>query len=59
MVPTYKQAEKRDTALLSELQQVLCAPYEEQSPAMEEKYYSLRPDEFIHAGGVAHYSCSS
>ncbi|GGW93140.1 protein adenylyltransferase SelO [Alteromonas halophila] len=59
VVPAYQQAEKQDTSLLSELQQVLSAPYDEQSPAMEEKYCSLRPDELMHAGGVAHYSCSS
>jgi uncharacterized protein YdiU (UPF0061 family) len=59
VVPAYKQAEKGNFALIEELQTILNAPYEEQSPEVEEKYYRKRPFEYFQAGGISHYSCSS
>ncbi|NVK55483.1 MAG: YdiU family protein [Alteromonadaceae bacterium] len=59
IVPAYQQAASGDTTLIDELQQVLTRPYDEQSAEIEEKYYRLRPDEFMRAGGISHYSCSS
>lgn len=59
VVPAYKQAEQGNYALIQELQEVLTAPYDEQSAEIENKYYQLRPAEFFNAGGVSHYSCSS
>ncbi len=59
VVPAYQQAMQGDYTLIKELQEVLSHPYEEQSKAIEEKYYSLKPKEFFYAGGVSHYSCSS
>ena len=59
VVPAYQQAAKGDFSLVHELQKVLTKPYDEQSPEVENKHYQLRPQEFIKAGGVSHYSCSS
>jgi uncharacterized protein YdiU (UPF0061 family) len=59
IVPAYEQAAQGNYSLIKELQEVLGNPYEEQSEEVEAKYYRLRPDEFIKAGGVSHYSCSS
>ena len=59
VVPAYQQAGKGDFELVHELQQVLIQPFEEQSSAIENKYYSLKPQAFFDAGGVSHYSCSS
>lgn len=59
VVPAYQQATKGDFSLVHELQEVLTNPYDEQSTAVEDKYYRLRPQEFFKAGGVSHYSCSS
>ncbi|MCW8092707.1 protein adenylyltransferase SelO [Alteromonas sp. ASW11-130] len=59
IVPAYQQAAQGDASLINELQQVLTRPYDEQSSDIEDKYYRLRPDEFMHAGGISHYSCSS
>lgn len=59
VVPAYKQAEQGDYSLIHELQQVLEKPYDEQSKEIEDKFYRLRPAEFLLAGGVSHYSCSS
>lgn len=59
IVPAYKQAETGNFALINELQEVLNAPFEEQSPEVEEKYYRKRPSEYFQAGGISHYSCSS
>ena len=59
IVPAYKAAEKGDFTQIHELQNILTAPYDEQSEEIENKYYQLRPLEFFSAGGVAHYSCSS
>jgi len=59
VAPAYQQAMKGDYQLVHELQEVLSKPYEEQSKAVEDKYYRLMPDAFSGLGGVAHYSCSS
>ncbi|QDG39588.1 hypothetical protein FJN14_14420 [Alteromonas mediterranea] len=59
IVPAYKAAEKGDFTQIHELQNILTAPYDEQTEEVENKYYQLRPLEFFSAGGVAHYSCSS
>lgn len=42
-----------------DLQQVLTKPYDEQTPAITEKYYQIRSEAFFNSGGVSHYSCSS
>ncbi|WP_136807198.1 protein adenylyltransferase SelO [Desulfosediminicola flagellatus] len=59
IVPAYQKAILGDYALIRELQEVLSAPYEEQSQDVEDKYYRLRPRAFFNVGGVSHYSCSS
>ncbi|WP_018983636.1 protein adenylyltransferase SelO [Salinimonas chungwhensis] len=59
VVPAYRQAEKGDFTLIKELQDVLTAPYSEQSKEVENKFYRLRPPEYFDAGGISHYSCSS
>ena len=59
IVPAYERAQQGDYSLIKELQEVLSHPYEEQSQAIEEKYYRLKPEAFFNAGGVSHYSCSS
>jgi uncharacterized protein YdiU (UPF0061 family) len=59
IVPAYEQAEMGDFSLINELQDILTKPYDEQTEAIENKYYQLRPLEFFAAGGVSHYSCSS
>ena len=59
LAPAYQQAALGDYALIRELQEVMTQPYAEQSPAIEEKYYRLKPPEFSELGGVSHMSCSS
>lgn len=59
VVPAYQQAMEGNFALLEELHDVLTNPFDEQSKAVEDRYYRLRPEEFFVAGGVSHYSCSS
>lgn len=59
IVPAYQQARRGNFALIHELQEILAKPYEEQSSAIDNKYYQLRPEAFFEAGGVSHYSCSS
>ena len=59
IAPAYQQAKRGDYALIKELQEVFSRPYEEQSQAIEEKYYRLKPDQYLNAGGISHYSCSS
>lgn len=59
IVPAYQQAMQGDYTATKALQEVLSHPYEEQSQAVEDKYYRLRPASFFNAGGVSHYSCSS
>ena len=59
IAPAYQQAKQGDYALVKELQEVFSHPYEEQSQAIEEKYYRLKPAQYFNAGGISHYSCSS
>ena len=59
IVPAYQQAMQGDYTLIKELQDVLSAPYDEQSQRVEDKYYRLKPEAFFNVGGVSHYSCSS
>ncbi len=59
IVPAYQAATHGDYTLIHELQTLLSHPYDEQSPAIAEKYYRLRPKAYFNAGGVSHYSCSS
>lgn len=59
VAPAYQQASKGNYAPLRELQQVMTQPYAEQSKAIEEKYYRLKPSRLFDVGGLSHYSCSS
>ncbi len=59
IAPAYQQAEGGETALIQELQAVFSNPYATPSEAIQAKYCQLRPRELFHAGGIAHYSCSS
>ncbi|MCL7751438.1 protein adenylyltransferase SelO family protein [Guyparkeria hydrothermalis] len=59
LVPAYQQAAAGDYSAIRELQEVMTQPYAEQSKAIEEKYYRLKPSSLFHVGGVSHYSCSS
>ena len=59
LAPAYQQATTGNYSLLHELQDVMTKPYAEQSKAVEEKYYRLKPIEFFDVAGVSHLSCSS
>ncbi len=59
LAPAYQQAARGDYGLIRELQDVMTQPYAEQSKAVEEKYYRLKPSEFSNLGGLSHMSCSS
>jgi len=59
LVPAYQEAEEGDYTLMRELQDVMTAPYDEQSKEIEEKYYSLKPIALFNVGGISHISCSS
>lgn len=59
LAPAYQQAAKGDYALIRELQEVMTQPYDEQSKAVEEKFYKLKAPELSALGGVSHMSCSS
>lgn len=59
VVPAYQQANAGNYSLVRELQDVMTQPYAEQSKAIEEKYYKLKPPEFFEVGGMSYYSCSS
>ncbi len=59
VVSAYQQAAAGDYTLVRELQQVMTQPYAEQSQAIEDKYYRLKPPEFFGVGGLSHLSCSS
>ncbi|MDG4866437.1 protein adenylyltransferase SelO family protein [Guyparkeria sp. 1SP6A2] len=59
LVAAYQQAAAGDHSAIRELQDVMTQPYAEQSKAVEEKYYRLKPSSLFHVGGVSHYSCSS
>jgi len=59
LAPAYQQAAQGNYALLHELQEVMTKPYAEQSRAVEEKFYQLKPSAYSDMGGVSHMSCSS
>jgi uncharacterized protein YdiU (UPF0061 family) len=59
VVPAYQQAATGNYALIRELQEIMTQPYAEQSNAVDEKYYRLKPAEFFEVGGLSHLSCSS
>ncbi len=59
LVPAYQQAQGGNYALVHELQEVMAQPYAEQSQAIEDKFYRLKPREFFELGGLSHLSCSS
>jgi len=59
IVPAYQQAAAGNYALIHALQEVMTQPYAEQSQAVEEAYYQLKPLEFFKLAGVSHLSCSS
>ena len=47
VAPAYQQAKAGNYSLVQELQDVLSAPYEEQSQEIEDKFYQLRPPCFL------------
>lgn len=47
VVPAYQLAMQGDYSLVKALQEVFSAPYDEQSNEIEEKYYRLKPKEFL------------
>ncbi len=59
LAPAYRQAASGDYESIRELQAVMTHPYAEQSQAVEDKFYRLRPPEYDDIGGVSHMSCSS
>lgn len=59
LVAIYKQANNGNYDLLKEVGEVMIAPYDEQSKDIEDKYYTIRPQEFFDIGGISHISCSS
>jgi uncharacterized protein YdiU (UPF0061 family) len=59
LAPAYRQAARGDYTLVRELQRVMTQPYAEQSQAINDQYYRLKPQEFSNLGGVSHMSCSS
>ena len=59
IVPAYEQASRGDYSLIHQIHAVLNHPYEEQTQAIEDEYYRLRPEAYSYAGGISHYSCSS
>jgi len=59
IMPAYQQATAGNYSLIRELQEVMTQPYLEQTTAVEDKYYRLKPPEFFGVGGLSHLSCSS
>ena len=59
IVPAYEQASRGDYSLIHQIQDILNQPYEEQTQAIEDQYYRLRPNTYFYTGGISHYSCSS
>ncbi len=59
LAPAYQRAARGDYDSIRELQAVITQPYAEQSKAVEDKYYRLKPPECWNLGGVSHMSCSS
>ena len=59
LVPAYQQADEGNYSLITQMQEVMINPYDEQSKIVEEKYYSLKPSEFFEVAGISHITCSS
>ena len=59
VVPAYQEAEKGQYGLIHELQELFANPYNEGTEEQKQKYYTLRPPQYLFSGGVSHYSCSS
>lgn len=59
VAPAYQQAATENYTLVRELQEIMTQPYSEQSNAVAQTYYRLKPTEFFSVGGLSHYSCSS
>lgn len=59
LVDAYSKANEGDYSLVHELQEVMTKPYDEQSKAIEEKYYAKKPMKFFDMAGISHISCSS
>jgi uncharacterized protein YdiU (UPF0061 family) len=59
IAPAYEQAAQGNTSLMQELQAVFRHPYQTPTAAVAAVVDRLRPPQFFHAGGIAHYSCSS
>ncbi len=59
LVPAYQQAALGNYEPVRQLQDVMTQPYAEQTLAVQEKHYKLKPSELFHMGGLSHYSCSS
>lgn len=59
LVNAYKAAQMGDYSVIHELQEVMSHPYDEQTDALEAKYYQRKPQELFYIAGVSHVSCSS
>lgn len=59
VVPAYQRATQCDYSLVHDIQHILNMPYDEQTAAVEARYYQKKPPEYFNVGGVSHYSCSS
>ena len=59
LVPAYKLASDGNYSLITELQEVMTQPYDEQSKIVEDRYYKLKPSQFFDVAGISHVSCSS
>ena len=59
LVAAYRQAHGGDHSLIHELNEVMTAPYAEQSQEVEERYYRKKPKEYFDIAGISHVSCSS
>ena len=59
IAPAYQAAAHGEHSLIHRLQELFKAPYDDPSEALAAKYDQLKPEEFFHAGGISHYSCSS
>jgi len=56
LVKAYEAAERGDQSVVHQLEELFSAPYEEQSPALEQLYYRRTPDEFRRKAGVSFFS---
>ena len=59
IAPAYQEAARGEHSLIHTLQKLFKAPYDDPSEELAAKYDQLKPEEFFHAGGISHYSCSS